>query len=112
MLVFKASEKLKVHLNSKAQKIGLVPTMGGLHRGHSTLIKKACCDNDVVVVSIYVNPTQFNDWNDLKKYPFDITSDKSFLSQFSIDSSVSKLSQSTKVLKNWWAIITVTSILL
>ena len=83
MLVFKASEKLKMHLNSKAQKIGLVPTMGGLHRGHSTLIKKACCDNDVVVVSIYVNPTQFNDLNDLKKYPFDITSDKSFLSQFS-----------------------------
>ena len=83
MLVFKASEKLKMHLNSKAQKIGLVPTMGGLHRGHSTLIKKACCDNDVVVVSIYVNPTQFNDLTDLKKYPFDITSDKSFLSQFS-----------------------------
>ena len=83
MLVFKASEKLKMYLNSKAQKIGLVPTMGGLHRGHSTLIKKACCENDVVVVSIYVNPTQFNDLNDLKKYPSDITSDKSFLSQFS-----------------------------
>ena len=83
MLVFKALEKLKMHINSKVQRIGLVPTMGGLHRGHSTLIKKACCDNDIVIVSIYVNPTQFNDRNDLKKYPFDIISDKSFLSPFS-----------------------------
>jgi len=83
MLVFKALEKLKMHINSRAQRIGLVPTMGGLHRGHSSLIKKACCDNDIVIVSIYVNPTQFNDQNDLKKYPFDIINDKSFLSTFS-----------------------------
>ena len=83
MLVFKVLEKLKMHINSKAHRIGLVPTMGGLHRGHSTLIKKACCDNDIVIVSIYVNPTQFNDQNDLKKYPFDIIGDKSFLSPFS-----------------------------
>ena len=69
MLVFKALEKLKKHLNSKSFKIGLVPTMGGLHQGHLSLIKKACLDNEKVVVSIYINPTQFNDENDLKNYP-------------------------------------------
>ena len=66
MLVFKALEKLKKHLNSKTLKIGLVPTMGGLHKGHLSLVEKACSDNDLVVVSIYINPTQFNDQNDLK----------------------------------------------
>ena len=83
MLVFKALEKLKKHLNSKSFKIGLVPTMGGLHQGHLSLIKKACLDNQTVVVSIYVNPTQFNDKNDLKNYPFDLKADKAFLSSFS-----------------------------
>ena len=83
MLVFKALEKLKVHLNSKSFKIGLVPTMGGLHQGHLSLIKKACLDNQIVVVSIYVNPTQFNDKNDLKNYPFDLKKDTAFLSSFS-----------------------------
>ena len=83
MLVFKALEKLKKHLNSKSFKIGLVPTMGGLHRGHLSLIKKACIDNGTVVVSIYINPTQFNDQNDLKKYPSDLIADKTFLSSFS-----------------------------
>ena len=83
MLVFKALEKLKKHLNSKSFKIGLVPTMGGLHQGHLSLIKKACLDNEKVVVSIYINPTQFNDQNDLKKYPFNLARDKAFLSSFS-----------------------------
>ena len=69
MLVFKALEKLKVHLNSKSFKIGLVPTMGGLHQGHLSLIKKACLDNQIVVVSIYVNPTQFGPNEDLENYP-------------------------------------------
>ena len=72
MLVFKALEKLKKHLNSKTFKIGLVPTMGGLHKGHLSLVEKACSENDLVVVSIYINPTQFNDQNDLKNYPFDL----------------------------------------
>ena len=44
--------------------------MGGLHKGHLSLVEKACSDNDLVVVSIYINPTQFNDQNDLKNYPF------------------------------------------
>lgn len=83
MLVFKALEKLRKHVNSKTLKIGLVPTMGGLHKGHLSLVEKACSENDLVVVSIYVNPTQFNDQNDLKKYPFNLARDKAFLSSFS-----------------------------
>ena len=83
MLVFKALENLKKYINSKSLKIGLVPTMGGLHKGHLSLVEKACSENDLVVVSIYINPTQFNDQNDLKKYPFNLTRDKAFLSSFS-----------------------------
>jgi len=83
MLVFKALEKLKKYVDSKTLKIGLVPTMGGLHKGHLSLVEKACSDNDLVVVSIYINPTQFNDQNDFKNYPFDLETDKTFLSSFS-----------------------------
>lgn len=56
-------------IRAKGKSVGLVPTMGALHKGHASLVRKAVADNDFVVVSVFVNPTQFNDKNDLKNYP-------------------------------------------
>lgn len=62
------AQNLNVYRNEN-QTIGFVPTMGALHQGHVALIEKAVDESDVVVVSIFVNPTQFNNPNDLKNYP-------------------------------------------
>jgi pantoate--beta-alanine ligase len=65
--------------SSKLSPLGFVPTMGALHRGHLSLVQNAVSRCPQVVVSIYVNPTQFNDKNDLKNYPRCLSDDLNLL---------------------------------
>ena len=70
MKVFESVKELRAELDKAEQSgIGFVPTMGALHAGHRSLVERARRENGPVVVSVFVNPTQFNDKNDLKHYP-------------------------------------------
>ena len=66
-------------------RIGLVPTMGALHKGHISLVKKSIKENDYTIVSIFVNPTQFNNKKDLNLYPKNLTKDCNYLDSISAD---------------------------
>lgn len=78
MLIIHKILELQSQLQAERQKghtIGLVPTMGALHEGHASLVRRSVSENDVTVVSIFLNPTQFNDKADLERYPRTLEAD-------------------------------------
>lgn len=88
MYIVETQQELRSKINEYKQQqltIGLVPTMGALHEGHLTLIKKCLSENDITVVSIFVNPTQFNNAEDLIKYPRNLAKDAQLLEQVGVD---------------------------
>jgi len=88
MRVFDTIRKIKKYLSEDKfmnKTVGFVPTMGALHEGHLELMRRAKKENDLLVVSIFVNPIQFNNQEDLKKYPRDFDRDKQLLQQVGCD---------------------------
>ena len=86
MKVIKTAEEFKqIRKSLESKSVGFVPTMGGLHNGHLSLIQKAIKENDVSVVSVYLNPTQFNDKKDLETYPANFDDDCALLEKAGVD---------------------------
>jgi len=88
MVLFRKKSNLIIKLTNLKKnnfKIGLVPTMGALHKGHISLVERSIKENDYSIVSIFINPTQFNDKKDLKSYPENLTKDCNYLDSISSD---------------------------
>ena len=87
MIVYRTRKDLEQHietLRGQGKSIALVPTMGALHEGHASLVKKASEENDAIIVSIFVNPTQFNDPADLQRYPRTLEQDLELLQNLQV----------------------------
>ena len=88
MIVVETIEMLRAFLSAareSGKSVGLVPTMGALHEGHASLVQRSVVENDVTIVSVFVNPTQFNDKGDLERYPRTLEADCRLLEALGAD---------------------------
>lgn len=97
MVVIEVPQKLQAACHSvrlQRQSVGFIPTMGALHEGHLSLIRQARKECDVVIVSVFVNPTQFNNLEDFAKYPNTLTEDLALLKHENVDIAFTPTSDS------------------
>lgn len=88
MIVYRTKKDLAGHLDAlrnAGKSVGFVPTMGALHQGHTSLVEKAAVENNITIVSIFVNPAQFNDPSDLEAYPRTLDHDLELLQSLNAD---------------------------